>query len=115
MNDAERLMVSKCGEILYRATVEARYLAWNYQPGAEKRIAELMDIVHNIPRFLIGHDDYAIVGFRDALVKYAKQYGDPSDPDQSEYVRILDMDATEFEEEFRQKSWDWPVPASVPA
>ncbi|MGL6096096.1 MAG: hypothetical protein ACRC7O_09905 [Fimbriiglobus sp.] len=112
MTDSEfRLTADKCAEVLYRALTEIRAMTWDWQPGNEKWIEELSDITHNLPRFITGRDDYAIVGLRESLVAYVRRRWPQTPPELTEYVRIFDMTEAEFAQQYRQPPVSWPEPA----
>lgn len=114
MTDAERqLLIAKCGELLHRALTEIRFLTWCWEPGNEKWIEELSDLTHNLPRFMIGRDDHAVTGLREAFVAYGRRRWPEAPPEQTEYVKLLDMDAAAFAEQYRRTNWAWPEPAAV--
>ena len=116
MTDADRrLLVDKCGEILHRALTEIRSLTWSWEDGNQKRIEDLSDITHNLPRFMTGRDEYALAGLRECFVDYARRYWPDADPARTVYVSILDMDEATFADLYRRTTWDWPEPEPVPA
>jgi hypothetical protein len=116
MTDAERrLMVNKCGELLHRTLIDIRALTWDWEPGNEKWIEELSDLTHNLPHFMVGTDDDSITGLRGAFVRFARRRWPHTDPEQTEYVRLLDMTEAEFDETYRRTSWPWPEPATTAA
>lgn len=105
MTDRERVIVAKWGEVLHRALVEIRYLAW--QAGNESRIADLADLVHNIPHFMLGHHEHMHGHLRAAFARYAEKYRPGEPPEHDRYLSVLDMSDQEFLVQFRRDSWHW--------
>ncbi len=105
MSDRERVLVAKWGEVLHRALVEIRYLA--RQPGNESRIADLADLVHNIPHFMLGRHEHMHGYLRTDFVRYAETYrpGEPLESDR--FLSVLDMSDQEFVVQFKRDSWHW--------
>ncbi len=104
-------MVAKWGEVLHRAPVEIRFLAW--QSGNEKRIADLADMVHNIPHFMLGYFEHMHEYVREDFLKHAQTYRPNEDPKTDRYLSILDMDEQTFAERYQRTSWHWPDPAGA--
>ncbi len=111
MNDAERkLMVQKCSQILYLVLVDIRAMTWGWESKHQKWIEELSDLNHNLPRFILGRDDFAITGLRESFMEYSRRRWPTSDPTKTKYVVILDMDEETFSEMYLNAQWTWPEP-----
>lgn len=107
MSDDDRaLLVDKCGEIVHTALVEIRNLSFG--PGNERRINALADLLHNVPRFMVGQDEHVTVYLRVGFERFEKEHGRAD-----RYLHILDMDRSEFDERYRQAQWSWPEPAEA--
>ena len=55
------------------------------------RIHELADIIHNLPLFQVGRDEFAVVHIGEELQDYESKYGV-----NGLYTRILDLDEEKF-------------------
>jgi hypothetical protein len=110
MTDTERqLMILKCGQLLQDVLVEIRNLTC--QDGHAKRVNDLADLTHNIPQFMVGRDEYVIGYIRQGFLDYARTYHPEIDPETHRYVRLLDMDADEFNNGYRRETGLlWPAP-----
>ncbi len=107
MTDGERrLLVAKWAEVLHLALVEIRYLAW--QGRNDQRIADLADLVHNLPHFMLGYFEHMHGYIREAFVKYAQTYRPDEDLTTDRFVSILDMDEQTFVARHQRRSWHWP-------
>ena len=64
MNAGDRqLLIEKCAQVLHRALVEIRNLSRCVDNT--NRIHELADIIHNLPLFQVGRDEFAVVHIRE--------------------------------------------------
>ncbi|MFO0935224.1 MAG: hypothetical protein U0798_01750 [Gemmataceae bacterium] len=107
------LMVERMGELLNRAFLRIRSQAWNEQESesgkVNEEIADLADLLHNIPRWMVGHDEQCLVSMdqiRTAFVGHVRRFYPKANPDEHEYIRILSMSDEEFEERYpRQTAW----------
>lgn len=99
---------AKLGELLYRALVAVRNQTCP-PLGSEDalrrdEVNDLADLLHNIPRYLVGHDEYAVDSFeqfRGAVVDHVRRFHPDIDPTDHEYVRLLDMDPATFLARYR--------------
>lgn len=95
------------------ALVDIRHLTRVGGATAVRQIEELSDLTHELPRFVLGRDDFAVTGLREGFLAYARQYWPHSDPDKTFYVEVLDMDEAAFAERFRRTEWAWPEPVAT--
>lgn len=72
------------------------------------RIHELADIIHNLPLFQVGRDEFAVVHIREELQDYESKYGV-----NGLYTRILDLDEEKFNERYNRAPWDWAAPEEL--
>lgn len=105
-DDDKALFNDKCAEILHVALVDIRNSS--YQPGNEKRINDLADIIHNLPRFMVGRDDHGADGLKECFEEFAEKYRRAK-----RYLVVLKMTREEFDRDFRRTDWPWPEPAEV--
>ncbi len=79
----------------------------SYSEGSREQIEHLTQVIHNVPMFQLGHDDYAIVPLRDALEEYEEKYHCPGF-----FTQIYDLDEESFIEHYRPAPREWPEPVS---
>lgn len=121
MNDERELLNAKLGELLHQAFVRIRNCTLDSLPeGFDPRseINDLADLLHNIPRFMVGNDEFAIQTqqqFRDAVVRHVHKFFPNCDPTRHRYLQILDMNEWDFHARFAGQPREWPEPAAVPA
>lgn len=115
-HDQDRhLLNAKLGELLYHALVTIRNHTYPPLPGEPDRrdeVNDLADLLHNMPRFIVGHDEYAMTSFeqfRGAVVGHVRRFYPSTDPAAHQYVSILDMDAETFFARHRDHNWDAPA------
>ena len=72
MKPAPDLHLRACAEVLFHATIEARWLA--YQGNRDAQIADLMDAVHNIPHLMLDWDRCNVDLLRGMLAEYDKTW-----------------------------------------
>ena len=114
MTDAERtLFVEKCARVLQAVVVEIRMLS--YEAGHEKQINDLADVVHNVPLYLIGRDEFVAEYIRGGLLDHARQFHPEYPPEAYYPVMILDMDEASFTDLYRRTTWDWPSSQPTPS
>lgn len=95
MTEAEtRFWSDKFGQVLHHALVDIRNLS--YDASKAQQINDLADVIHNVPLFMIGRDPFVLNYFRVALMEYLQKYLPGIDPSGHRYLRILDMEETEF-------------------
>jgi hypothetical protein len=116
-NDRE-LLNAKFGELLHIALVVIRNATYPPIPGDQDRRAELndlADLLHNIPRYIIGHDEHAIDSFeqfRGAVVEHVRRFYPDIDPNRHRYVQLLDLDAETFANHYKHHNWSVPTTAA---
>jgi hypothetical protein len=101
-----QLLIEKCGELLHRVLVEIRALTWSWEPGNERLIEELADLAHNIPLFMVGRDDTVPKWLRAAVVEYARKRWPQTNPEETWFVQLLDMDEATFADQVRRYNWN---------
>jgi len=112
-----QLLNARLGELLYRGLVQIRAateVPIPREPDRREEINDLADLLHNIPRFVVGHDEHAIDSFdqfRGAVIDHVRRFYPAIDPAQHQYVRLLDMDAEAFLAVYRDHHWNRPEPA----
>lgn len=114
-----QVLNAKLGELLHTALVMIQNWTCPPIPGVADRreeLNDLADLLHNIPRYVVGHDEYAIDSFeqfRGAVIDHVRRFYPAIDPEQHRYVQLLDMDAETFVARYRDHKWNWPVPADA--
>jgi hypothetical protein len=117
-NDRQ-VLNAKLGELMYRALVTMRNATNPATPGEPERRSELndlADLLHNIPRFIVGHDEHAIDSFeqfRGAVIDHVRRFFPSIDPAKHMYIQLLDMDEEVFLARYRDHKWNWPEPEPV--
>ncbi len=94
MNCPDSLTVEKCGVLLQMILVAIRELS--REKGQDRKIFELADLAHNIPRFMVGHDDHVGAWLREGLMEYAEMFHPELPPEMSRFVMIFDMNESDF-------------------
>lgn len=117
MSDTDRdLLNARIGELLHAILVRIRAYTFSVPLDDRDRreeINDLADLTHNLPRYVVGHDEYAVPsadGLRDEVVRHVRRFFPDTDPDAHHYVRLLDVDAETFLARYRDHKWDWPEP-----
>jgi hypothetical protein len=108
MNTLERATLNfRIGEILHWAFVSIRNSTYPLLPDEvdeRDRINDLADLLHNLPRYIVGSDEHAIDSveqLRSTVVQHVSRFHPTIDPEQHRMVRFLDMDESEL---FKQES-----------
>jgi hypothetical protein len=68
----------------------------------------LADLLHNLPRYMVGHDEHAIdspAELRDAVVAHVKRFYPDTEPELQHCVRLLDMDDEQFLHRYHDHQW----------
>ena len=87
-------------------TYEACLKVDRVAPTAE--INDLADLAHNLPRYIVGHDEHAIVSLaelREAVVGHVRRFYPSIDLAEHLYVTVLDMDAGLFLRRYRDHDY----------
>jgi hypothetical protein len=109
--DERHLLNARIGELLHVALVEIRYFTFPPLPDTPDRreeINDLADLLHNLPRYVVGHDEYAIDSpeqLREAVLKHVRRFYPDIDPAEHRYVQLLDMDDETFLQRYRDNLW----------
>ena len=106
--DDKALFRDKCAEVLHAALVDIR--SASFGPGHEGRINDLADLLHNVPRFLVGRDEFVLEYLEAGFEEFVKKHGVGH-----RYLTIWRMTREEFDPAFRPSSWPWPEPAAAGA
>jgi hypothetical protein len=97
----QRRFHDRCCHLLHRILVDLRFLARSHPEGLSAEeiplVEELADIAHNIPLYLTGQDESVPGWLRNEIIRHVRKRWPQSDPLGTAYVRILDMDDTEFQ------------------
>lgn len=119
MDTDDRLLLNaRIGELLHWALVTIRAATWPGSPEGDDRrdeINDLADLLHNLPRYIVGHDEHAVDSasqLRAAVVQHVRRFYPDTDPAQHQYVRLLDMDAETFLTQYRDHNWTAAVTAA---
>ncbi|MBX9581333.1 MAG: hypothetical protein K2X87_13570 [Gemmataceae bacterium] len=113
------LLNARIGELLHAILVRIRYYTYPSPPGEpdlREEINDLADLAHNLPRYIVGHDEFAVSSaeeLREALVEHVRRFFPDVDPAQHHYVRLLDLDAGTFLARHRDHQWDTPDPVAA--
>jgi hypothetical protein len=106
-----QLLNARIAELLHYASVRIRSLTYPVgveEESPEEEINDLTDLLHNLPRYIVGHDEYAIdsqTQLREAVVEHVKRFYPTVDPAQHFYVQILDMDGEVFLQRYPDHQW----------
>ncbi len=113
--DDRQLLNARIGELLHEALLAVRAATWSpATPGDTDRreeINDLADLLHNLPKYIVGHDEHAIDSaeqLRAAVVQHVKRFHPLGNPADHRYVMLLDMDAEAFLNRYRDHHWDAP-------
>ena len=116
-SDERRLFNAKVGELLHTALVVIRSATYPPTPDDDRptreELNDLADLLHNMPRYVVGHDEYAVdtAGqFRAAVVDHVRRFYPDTPAERHRYVELLDMDAGTFLARYRDHNWDSPEP-----
>jgi hypothetical protein len=100
--DERQLLNARIGELLHWALVSIRNFTYAPLPDELDRREEinaLADLLHNLPRYMVGHDEHAIdspAQLRDAVVAHVRRFYPEIDPELHRCVELLDMDEEQF-------------------
>jgi hypothetical protein len=117
-NDERSLLNARIAELTHHAFVTIRnavYVGNENEEDRREEINNLADLMHNLPRYIVGHDEHAIDSFeqlRVAVVEHVKRFHPKMNPAEHHYVQLLDMDAEEFLRHYRDHQWDEPQSVS---
>lgn len=115
--DERQLLNARIGELLHAALVAVRNYTFPVPYDGEDRreeINDLADLIHNLPRYIVGHDEHAVASadqLRAAVVDHVRRFYPTIDPAAHRYVQLLDLDAETFVSRHKQHNWDVPTPA----
>lgn len=117
-NEERQLLNARIAELLHYALVRIRSLTYPVcdEDNPEEEINDLTDLLHNMPRFIVGHDEHAIDSLpqlRVVVVEHVKRFYPGIDPAQHHYVQLLDMDAKSFLRHYRDHQWVESEPVSA--
>lgn len=118
MDESRQLLNARVAELLHAALVTLRNYTYPAAAEDDNRLAEcndLADLVHNLPRFVVGHDEHAIDSaeqLREAVVDHVRRFYPGIDPATHRYVELLDMDAEKFLTRYRHNVWAVPTPTA---
>lgn len=119
MKQDRQLLNARIAELLHYALVRMRNGTSAPLPGDDDSRAELndlADLLHNLPRYLVGHDEHAIDSpdqLRAAVVQHVRRFYPGIDPATHHYVELLDLDAETFLTRYRDHSWAEPTPTAA--
>jgi hypothetical protein len=115
--DERHLLNARIAELMHSALVRIRIAT---SGGCSKEVAEeicdLADLLHNLPRYVVGHDEFAIDSLeqlRGAVMAHVKRFHPSCDPAAHHYLCLLDMDGDAFWRRYRDHQWGEPEPASA--
>ena len=117
MDDRE-LLNARIGELLHAALVRIRAHTYAVLPDDGDHRAEindLADLLHNLPRYIVGHDEHAIDSaeqLRAAVVDHVRRFFPTINPADHQYVQLLDLDAETFVNHYKHHNWAVPTPAA---
>jgi hypothetical protein len=112
--DDRHLLNARIGELLHEALLAIRAATWPRTPDDPDRreeINDLADLLHNLPKYIVGHDEHAIDSaeqLRAAVVQHVKRFHPHRNPADHRFVMLLDMDAEAFLSRYRDHHWDAP-------
>ena len=113
--DERHLLNARIAEILHYALVNTR--DFSHDRDRQDEINDLADLLHNLPRYIVGHDEDALDSFeqfRGAVLKHVTRFYPKIEPSEHHYVRLLDMDAEEFLRHYRDHQWGAPESVTSP-
>lgn len=114
-----QILNARIGELLHAALVAIRwYTASSVVDDVDRRaeMNDLADLLHNLPRYIVGHDEHAIDSFtqlREAVLRHVRRFFPDIDPTTHRYIQLLDMDDERFLQRYRGHHWSDPEPAST--
>jgi hypothetical protein len=113
--DERQLLNAKIAELLHAALVAIRAKSCSRIPIEEEdnrdELFDLADLLHNLPRYIVGHDEHAIdsaAQLRQCVIDHVMRFYPAIDPAQHHYVELLDMDEETFLARYRDHNWNWP-------
>ena len=110
--DDRLVLNAKIGVLLQDSLVRIR--SYTYDPKANeedhsKEINDLTDILHNLPKYIVGLDEQAIDSheqLRAALLLHVKRFFPKTKPPElHRYIEILDLEPEAFQTRYRNQSW----------
>lgn len=112
-HEEREIFHAKVAEILHQAFVQIRAYTGSPIPGEneskQQELHDLADLLHNMPRYIVGHDEHAIDSveqFRATVIDHVKRFYPNSDPELHRYVFILDMEPDLFTARYKHHRWD---------
>ena len=114
MTTNEREVVNaRIAELLHAILVRIRFCTYDACVKADggvptAEVNALADLAHNLPRYIVGHDEHAVVSIaqlRGAVVSHVRKFYPSTDPREHRYVALLDMDADLFLRRHRDHDW----------
>jgi hypothetical protein len=112
MTNADRVLLNaRIGELLHEMLLRIRSLTFASQiddGDPREEINDLADFSHNLPRFIVGHDEFAVRSFdqlRTEVVQHVRRFFPTIDPKQHRYLMLLDMEAESFLDRYRDHNW----------
>ena len=105
--DERQLLNAKIAVFLRDAFVRIRFLTFPtarleaMEDGTDpaREVNDLADLCHNLPRYLVGHDEDAVVSerqLRETIAEYIRRFYPKIDPAQHRYVQLFEMDEAAF-------------------
>ena len=119
MSDERQLLNARIAELLHKALVRIRALSYALppdEPDRREEMNDLADLLHNLPRYIVGHDEFAIDSLeqlREGVVEHVRRFYPNIDPATHQYVQLLDMDAEIFLHHYAESRWGEPAPSST--
>jgi hypothetical protein len=117
--DERHLLNARIGELIHCALVRIRGFTFSPipdEPDRREEINDLTDLLHNLPQYIVGHDEHAIDSpeqLRIAVVEHVRRFYPEIDPATHHYVQLLDMDEERFLKRYRDHQWGNPEPLST--
>lgn len=114
--DARVVLNARIAELLHAAFVRIRNGTYPAIPEDGQPLDELndlADLVHNLPRYIVGHDEHALESMeqlRGAVIHHVRRFYPTIDPLQHRYVWLLDLDDETFLARYRDHDWNYPEP-----
>lgn len=117
--DERQLFNARIGELLHCALIVIRASTYSPvpdEPDRREEINDLADLLHNLPRYIVGNDEHATDSpeqLRDAMIEHVRRFYPEIDPVTHRYVQLLDMDEETFLQEHRDYRWGQPESLST--
>ena len=110
MPTERELLNARIGELLHLFFVDIRaYTVGSGEPNRMAELNRLADLAHNLPRYIVGHDEHALTSherLRWLVVRHVGKFYPEMDPERHPYVKLLDLDADTFLARYRDNKWD---------